>query len=107
MHLQAMFLMYFSFYKYLSKFIVLLGFFSFSWNKLVRCTRLNPTIKNVYDDDDDVGRLYHYMVLLSSAVDVSVDLVGVFVQFFFGALKLSENQTYLGISYLSSTKMFP
>ena len=103
-----MFIMYFSFYKYLSKFIVLLGFFSFSWNKLVRCTRLNPTIKNVYDDDDDdVGRLYHYMVLLSSAVDVNVDLVGFFVQSFFGALKLSENQTYLGISYLSSTKVCP
>ena len=52
MHLQAMFIMHFSFYKYLSKFIVLLGFFSFSWNKLVRCTRLNPTINNVYDDDE-------------------------------------------------------
>ena len=48
-----MFILYFSFYKYLSKFIVLLGFFSSSWNKLVRCTRLNPTINNVYDDDDD------------------------------------------------------
>ena len=57
-HLQAMFIMYFSFYKYLSKFIVLLGFFSFSWNKLVRCTRLNPTINNVYDDHDPWIQLY-------------------------------------------------
>ena len=58
---SAMFIMYFSFYTYLSKFIVLLGFFSFSWNKLVRCARLNPTINNVYDDDDDDDSL-HWMV---------------------------------------------
>ena len=58
---SAMFIMYFSFYKYLSKFIVLLGFFSFSWNKLVRCTRLNPTINNVYEDDDNDDSL-HWMV---------------------------------------------
>ena len=55
MHLQAMFIMHFSMYKYLSKFIILLGFLlSFSWNKLVRCTRLNPTIDNVYDDDESL-----------------------------------------------------
>ena len=28
------------------------GLLNFSWNKLVRCTRLNPTINNVYDDDE-------------------------------------------------------
>ena len=67
MHLQAMFIMYFSIYKYLSKFIILLGFFlSFSWNKLVRCTRLNPTINNVYDDDDDKLATWHLHITLLS-----------------------------------------
>ena len=44
----------------------------YSWSELVSCTRLNPTLNNVNDDDDDLNCSSAFAVIQETAKTVVI-----------------------------------